>query len=205
VAYYGIFNSLSHTLIKITSPGVPDFYQGTELWDLNLVDPDNRRPVDFEKRMSFLQDISYRAETDILNLINELFSTREDGRIKLFLINRALQARKEKAEVFQKGRYIPIEAGGRFKEHIVAFARNHGDDWTITIAPRFLTALVKEGELPTGRQVWDDTCVLLPKGVPALWEDAITTRGIEGRETLLICEALKDFPVALLMSEVAEC
>jgi len=205
VSHYGIFNSLSQTLIKITSPGVPDFYQGTELWDLNLVDPDNRRPVDFRKRDSLLRDVSGRAQTDILKLITELLATREDGRIKLFLINRALQARKERAEVFQKGSYIPVEGGGRFKEHIVAFARNHEDDWTITITPRHLTALLKEGELPTGRQVWDDTHILLPKGVPALWKDAITTQVIEGRETLLIGDVLKDFPVALLMSEEEEC
>ena len=198
VSHYGIFNSLSQTLIKITSPGVPDFYQGTELWDLNLVDPDNRRPVDFEKRISLLRDIMDKS-------YKELLTSREDGRIKLFLINRALQARKERAEVFQKGSYIPIEAGGRFKEHIVAFARNYGDDWTITIAQRHLTALIKEGELPIGRQVWDDTHILLPKGVPALWKDAITTRGIEGRETLLIGDVLEHFPVALLMSEEAEC
>ena len=205
VSHYGIFNSLSQTLIKITSPGVPDFYQGTELWDLNLVDPDNRRPVDFRKRGSLLRDVSGRAQTDILKLITELLATREDGRIKLFLINRALQARKERADVFQKGSYIPVEGGGRFKEHIVAFARNHEDDWTITITPRHLTALLKEGELPTGRQVWDDTHILLPKGAPALWKDAITTQVIEGRETLLIGDVLKDFPVALLMSEEEEC
>lgn len=198
VSHYGIFNSLSQTLIKITSPGVPDFYQGTELWDLNLVDPDNRRPVDFEKRISLLRDImdtSYK----------ELLATREDGRIKLFLINRALQAGKERADVFQKGSYIPIEAGGRFKEHIVAFARNYGDDWTITIAQRHPTALIKEGELPIGRQVWEDTHILLPKGVPALWNDAITTQVIEGRETLLVGDVLEHFPVALLMSEEEKC
>jgi (1->4)-alpha-D-glucan 1-alpha-D-glucosylmutase len=198
VAYYGIFNSLSQTLIKITSPGVPDFYQGTELWDLNLVDPDNRRPVDFEKRISLLRDIMDTPH-------KELLATREDGRIKLFLIQRVLQARKDRAEVFQGGSYLPIEVGGRFKEHIVAFARNHGDRWAITIAPRLLTALVKEGELPTGKQVWDDTHILLPKGSPALWKDAITTRGIKGRETLLIGDVLEHFPVALLMSEGAEC
>lgn len=194
VSHYGIFNSLSQTIIKITSPGVPDFYCGTELWDLNLVDPDNRRPVDFEKRISLLRDImdtSYK----------ELLATREDGKIKLFLINRALQARKEKTEVFQKGSYIPIEAGGRFKEQIVAFARNQGDDWTITIAQRHPTALIKEGELPIGKQVWDDTHIILPKGVPAIWKDAITTQVIKGRETLLIGDVLEHFPVALLMSE----
>ena len=197
VSHYGIFNSLSQTLIKITSPGVPDFYCGTELWDLNLVDPDNRRPVDFEKRISLLRDIMNTS-------YKELLATREDGRIKLFLINRALQARKERADVFQKGSYIPIEAGGRFKEHVVAFARNHGDGWTITIAQRHLTALIKERELPIGRQVWEDTHILLPKGVPALWKDAITTQVIEGMETLLIGDVLEHFPVALLTSEVAE-
>lgn len=197
VSHYGIFNSLSQTLIKITSPGVPDFYQGTELWDLNLVDPDNRMPVDFEKRISLLRDIMNTS-------YKELLATREDGRIKLFLINRALQARKERADVFQKGSYIPIEAGGRFKEHVVAFARNHGDGWTITIAQRHLTALIKERELPIGRQVWEDTHILLPKGVPALWKDAITTQVIEGMETLLIGDVLEHFPVALLTSEVAE-
>lgn len=197
VSHYGIFNSLSQTLIKITSPGVPDFYQGTELWDLNLVDPDNRRPVDFEKRISLLRNIMDKS-------YKELLSTREDGRIKLFLIKRALQARKEGVEVFQRGSYIPIEVGGRFREHIVAFARNHGNTWAITIAPRLLTALIDEGELPTGRQIWDDTHILLPKGAPALWRDVITTQAIEGRETLLIGEMLKDFPVALLMSEEGE-
>lgn len=201
VAYYGIFNSLSQTLIKITSPGVPDFYQGTELWDLNLVDPDNRRPVDFEKRTSFLRDIRDKTQTDVLSLITELFSSKEDGRLKLFLICRALQARNEKAEVFQKGAYIPIEVGGRFKDHVVVLARRYRNAWAITIAPRLLTALMKEGEYPFGQQVWDDTRVVLPKGTPTLWKDIITGEAIKSEETLPINETLKHFPVALLMGE----
>jgi len=201
VAYYGIFNSLSQTLIKITSPGVPDFYQGTELWDLNLVDPDNRRPVDFEKRTSFLRDIRDKTQTDVLSLITELFSSKEDGRLKLFLICRALQARNEKAEVFQKGAYIPIEVGGRFKDHVVVLARRYRNAWAITIAPRLLTALMKEGEYPFGQQVWDDTRVVLPKGTPTLWKDIITGEVIKSEETLPINETLKHFPVALLMGE----
>lgn len=201
VAYYGIFNSLSQTLIKITSPGVPDFYQGTELWDLNLVDPDNRRPVDFEKRTAFLRDIRDKTQTDVLSLITELFSSKEDGRLKLFLICRALQARNEKAEVFQKGAYIPIEVGGRFKDHVVVLARRYRNAWAITIAPRLLTALMKEGEYPFGQQVWDDTRVVLPKGTPTLWKDIITGEAIKSEGTLPINETLKHFPVALLMGE----
>jgi maltooligosyl trehalose synthase (EC 5.4.99.15) len=86
IGYYGTFNSLSQVLLKITSPGIPDFYQGTELWDLNLVDPDNRRPVEFEKRKKFLQDITTKEKQDILGLIKELSANKADGRIKLFLI-----------------------------------------------------------------------------------------------------------------------
>jgi len=202
VAFYGMFNSLAQTLVKITSPGVPDFYQGTELWDLNLVDPDNRRPVDFEKRKSFLQDIKDKARTDILNLIAKLFSSKEDGRIKLFLIYRALGARKENLEVFQKGTYVPIEVGGKFKDHVIAFARNHENSWAITIAPRYLTALIKEGEHPLGHRVWGDTHIVVPEGAPSIWEDAITAQPIKAEKTLPIGEILKHFPVALLISEV---
>ena len=202
VAFYGMFNSLSQTLVKITSSGVPDFYQGTELWDLNLVDPDNRRLVDFEKRESFLRDIKDKARTDILKLIAKFFSSKEDGRIKLFLIYRALGARKENLEVFQKGTYVPIEVGGKFKGHVIAFARNHEKSWAITIAPRYLTAIIKEGEHPLGHRVWGDTHIVVPEGAPSLWEDAITAQPIKAKKTLPIGEILKHFPVALLISEV---
>jgi len=111
VSHYGIFNSLGQSLIKMTAPGVPDFYQGTELWDLSLVDPDNRRPVDFEKGKTILREIRAKSESDVLNLINELLGTKEDGRIKLFLIHRALMGRNEKQEIFQRGEYIPLEVG----------------------------------------------------------------------------------------------
>jgi len=204
VSHYGIFNSLSQTLIKITSPGVPDFYQGTELWDVNLVDPDNRRPIDFEKRRPFLRDIRDKAETDILNLIIELFSNKGDGRIKLFLIYRTLKARNENLEVFQKGTYIPLEVAGRFKDHIVAFARSHGKNWAVTITPRFLTTLIKEGEFPLGQQAWDDTYTVFPEGAPTLWKNAITAQVIKGEKTILIGEALRHFPATLLMSQEAK-
>jgi (1->4)-alpha-D-glucan 1-alpha-D-glucosylmutase len=201
VAYYGMFNSLSQTLIKSTSPGVPDFYQGTELWDLNLVDPDNRRPVDYKTRRSFLQDIKQRAGQDILQLIDELLSNKEDRKIKLFVIYRALQARRGNRAVFEQGRYIPLKVSGRLKDHIVAFARNHEENWAITIAPRFFTSLVGEGESPVGQDIWGDTHVLLPEGTPALWRDAMSRLVIKGEKTLPVGEVLEYFPVALLVSK----
>ncbi len=201
VAYYGIHNSLSQTLIKITSPGIPDLYQGTELWDLNFVDPDNRRPVDFEERKTLLWEIRDRVQMDILNLISELLSTAEDGRIKLFLIYRALGIRREKKELFQEGDYIPLKTGGRYKDHIIAFARDHGNAWAVTVAPRFLTPLIDEGQYPLGIEVWHDTCIFIPEGAPCLWKDAITAQTIRGEKTLMIGEVLRYFPAALLMSE----
>jgi len=201
VAHWGICNSLSQTLVKITCPGAPDFYQGTEFWDLNLVDPDNRRAVDFDKRMSFLRDIAGKAQKDVLKLIGELFSSKEDGRLKLFLICMALQARKREKDLFQKGSYIPIKAGGKCRDHVIAFARKHENTWAITIVPRFLTALIKDGEFPIGRQVWDNTYIFLPKGTPGLWKNALTAQVVQGEGTLLLSEAFNHFPAALLFNE----
>ena len=200
VAHYGIFNSLSQTLVKITTPGVPDFYQGTELWDLNLVDPDNRRPVDFEKREKYLQEIIDKEGGNILDLILELLATKEDGRIKLFLIYRALKVRKHMTDFFQKAPYIPMEVEGRFKKHIFSFARKDRGRWVLTITPRLLSSLIKEDEYPLGIKVWDDTSVVLSEDFPLLWEDAITSQSIKGSKTLLMGEVLKHFPIALLIS-----
>jgi (1->4)-alpha-D-glucan 1-alpha-D-glucosylmutase len=200
VAHFGIFNSLSQTLIKMTSPGVPDFYQGSELWDLNLVDPDNRRPVDFAKREACLAEIKTRMKTDILDLISELLSTREDGRIKLFLIQRVLTARKEKSDLFREGVYVPLEPAGSFKEQVIAYARHKKDQWAVTVAPRFLTALVGEGEDPLGMERWKDTRLVLPEEVPERWIDAVTGKEIRGGKELPAGEILAFFPAALLMS-----
>jgi (1->4)-alpha-D-glucan 1-alpha-D-glucosylmutase len=200
VAGYGIFNSLSQTLLKYTSPGVPDTYQGTELWDLSMVDPDNRRPVDYEQRFSFLKEIKEKAQIDILTLIDDLLSNKEDGRIKLFLTYKVLQSIKANLAVFQKGDYQPLEVSGNFKEHIVAFARNNGNKTIVVITPRFLTSLIKPGKYPLGEQVWQDTCVHLPPTASSTWQDAITDQKIQANGTLPVGEALKYFPVALLSS-----
>jgi (1->4)-alpha-D-glucan 1-alpha-D-glucosylmutase len=201
VSDYGLFNSLSQTLIKITAPGVPDFYQGSELWDLNLVDPDNRRPVDFEMRRSFLENVRKREDGETLDLIGELLSTKEDGRIKLFLIYRALRARNTHPQVFQKGAYVPLEAGGKLKDHVIAFGRNHGERSAVTVVPRFLTPVVKEGEYPLGQGVWGDTHIPFPDGISHRWTNVITDQSLHSTSILTVGEAFRHFPVALLMRE----
>lgn len=199
VATYGIYTSLSQPLIKITSPGVPDLYQGTELWDFSLVDPDNRRPVDFKKRERLLNDIITQAKDDLPTLLAELLTTREDGRIKLFLTWRALSARKRHGELFQKGSYIPLEVTGSLKDHVIAFARSYRGEWILTIAPRFLTAVVTSDKHPFGREVWEDTRIELSENAPTSWKDVFTAGCITSDKTLFIGDALKQFPVALLI------
>jgi (1->4)-alpha-D-glucan 1-alpha-D-glucosylmutase len=201
VAHYGVFNSLSQTLLKITAPGVPDFYQGTELWDFNLVDPDNRRPVDFGIRVQHLREIRRRIENDVLELIQELLGMKEDGRVKLFLIVQALNARKASANIFQKGTYKPLSVTGRFREHLIAFARRDASSWSVTVVPRFLTGLVEYGGLPLGPEVWQDTGVILPEPAPSLWRNMLTGQVLSGNQTLWAGEIFQHFPVALLMSE----
>jgi (1->4)-alpha-D-glucan 1-alpha-D-glucosylmutase len=201
VAHYGIFNSLSQSLLKITSPGIPDFYQGSELWDLNLVDPDNRRPVDFGRREALLKEITEKAERNITEMIPELLAQKEDGRVKLFLIHRALQARKERSLVFQNGAYIPLQTSGKWSRHVIAFAREYEGLWAISLAPRFLTSLIKEGEFPLGRPVWNDTHVILPEQVCSPWRDVISSKIVEGEKTLPMAEAFCSFPVALLFNQ----
>jgi len=199
-----MLNSLSQTLVKITSPGVPDFYQGTELWDMNLVDPDNRRPVDFEKRRAMLAGIREEEGSNIDRLIQDLLSTREDGRIKLFLIYRALKARNASRDIFREGDYLPLKAGGKFGHHVIAFARKYGQQWAVVIAPRFLSRLVQEGTFPLGSQVWQDTAVVMPDGAPAQWRNVITNEVLSLGNALPVGEVLLNFPVAMLMGEATE-
>jgi len=201
IAYYGILNSLSQTLVKISSPGLPDFYQGTELWDLHLVDPDNRRGVDFEKRHALLEQIQAKAEHNLLQLITDLISNSEDGRIKLFLIWRALSARGEFHPLFTGGSYMPLEGKGKYANHILAFARRQQNHWAVTIAPRLMTAVVPEGEWPLGEEIWEDTEVILPGNVPTKWENVFTDQIVTGDPSLRIGGVLRHFPVALLIGK----
>lgn len=201
IAFYGILNSLSQTLIKITSPGIPDFYQGTELWDLSLVDPDNRRPVDFALRQKYLTEIQQHIQADLSGFIPRLLETKEDGRIKLFLTIQALKTRTTYLEVFQQGTYIPLEVEGKFQDHIFAFARRTDQTTSITITPRFYTSLVEPDTYPIGEQIWSDTCLKLPTETSSTWRDTITNQTIQANGSLSIGQALQHFPVALLVSE----
>jgi len=199
ISHYGVLNALASTLVKMTAPGIPDFYQGCELWDLSFVDPDNRRPVDFEKRAAYLKELIRREDTDVLRLIEELLAQNGDGRLKLFLIHRSLRARSENPELFTRGSYEPLKPEGSRSENIIAFARRYNDLWAIAIVPRLTTALVSDGAYPLGRAVWGDDHISFFANEPRCWRNAITGQLLDAESPLYVGDVLKHFPVALLL------
>jgi len=201
IARYGLYNSLSQTLIKITAPGVPDFYQGCELMDLNMVDPDNRRSVDYAQRARFLEEIQFQTRTNVRSLIEELAANRFDGRLKLYLIAATLKIIIEHPRLYRDGSYVALQPAGRFHHHIVSFARHFGQMWSITVAPRFLTALVAENEDPLGAAVWQDTVIGLPDGAPVRWKNIFSNEVLTAENTLALSDTLAVFPAALLIGE----
>jgi len=201
VSFYGALNSLTQTLLKITAPGIPDFYQGTELWDLSLVDPDNRRPVDFEHRFALLKEIKRGLQTNPLELLAELKQNWRDGRLKLLLITQALATRNQNQALFEAGNYEPLEVLGPLSEHIVAFARRYDHATVIVVASRFFTPLLKAGTFQTGELVWgSDTYIELPADFPTSLIDSLTGQAIQAQDALPVSIALEHLPVALLIS-----
>ena len=201
VAYFGVFNSLAQTLIKITSPGVPDVYQGTELWDFSLVDPDNRRPVDFGLRQEAMQHLlAAGANGDLVGLCRDLLHKYHDGRIKMWLTMRALGMRAEHAAVFCSGSYVELATTGAKAEHVVAFARVLGDEAVLTAVPRLSYTLARGHEHPPIGDLWADTEIVLPRRFPGLFANAFTGQiaASSPGHTLSCREIFSDFPVALL-------
>jgi (1->4)-alpha-D-glucan 1-alpha-D-glucosylmutase len=201
VSIYGIYNSLSQVLLKVASPGVPDFYQGNELWDFNLVDPDNRRPVDYAYRISLLNEVTTSDLADPLGLIATLLKAPEDGRVKLFLTTKLLQARQAYGDVFTYGSYQPLTVSGQFADRIIAFARCYQNTTAIAMAPRFLTTVIKPSQLPIAHEIWQDTQIELPQNIGSTWKNAITGEMGTCSRSLLVGETFQHFPGALLIAQ----
>jgi (1->4)-alpha-D-glucan 1-alpha-D-glucosylmutase len=208
VAFFGRLNSLSQTLLKITSPGVPDFYQGAELWDLNLVDPDNRRAVDYTSRQKILAELKNGFESvgDASGtFFNSLLRDEKSGAMKLFLIWRALNFRNAHRDLFDSGDYVPRTATGDLQKHVCAFARTLKERTVIVIVPRLACGLMQGREvLPMGGDIWNDTTLRVPGALPGeLFRNVLTREMIPaieqgGTTALELRQALKSFPAALL-------
>src|SRR5271155_657519 len=185
LARLGAINSLSQLVLKLTVPGVPDIYQGGELWDFSLVDPDNRRPIDWEMRRVLLHEIADAS-------LGDLAANWQDGREKLFISYRLLELRRRHPALFAEGDYQPIEVEGERSAHICAFARNRGDESIVVAVPRLVRQLCGDGQTAD----WGATEIIVsPRGG---WQDVLTGREMSGRDRIRASELLGDFPVSVL-------
>ncbi|HEY1931956.1 MAG TPA: malto-oligosyltrehalose synthase [Acetobacteraceae bacterium] len=187
----GAVNGLAQTLLKLTSPGVPDFFQGTEFWDLSLVDPDNRRPVDLAARHAALREAAP---------LPRLAGSWRDGRVKQALIARITTLRRAAPALFARGDYRPVEVRGPLADHVVAFLRTLGDAVCLTVVPRLPSRMVGDDDaIGLGARVWGETELLLPHGLSVL-HDVLSDREFGGSGGVLpVRRVLGGLPVAVLV------
>ena len=208
VARYGLYNSLSQLALKISAPGVPDFYQGTELWSFHLVDPDNRGPVDYRIRSEMAEELRStlnRLGPDRAEFVRGLFEQVHDARVKMYTIMVGLEYRRLHPELFQQGEYLPLECGGSKKQHVCAFARLYQHKALVVVVPRLVATLHPDGKHPPmGPSVWEDTWIAAPPW-PTLGEfrhlltgEIMSAESLNGRRVLPLARVLNHAPVALL-------
>ena len=199
IARPGLWNALSRVLVHFTAPGTPDLYQGDELWNFSLVDPDNRRPVDYEERERMLSALDTQfgdAEGARAKGVQELLMHAEDARIKLYVTQRLLHARRNHPQVFS-GTYAPVVAQGAHASHVVAYTRTGGAESAVVLATRLPRTLTGGAEPPIGT-VWGDTTVVLPAGQ---WTCELSGRATTSSgQPQPLRELLGSLPVALFIS-----
>jgi (1->4)-alpha-D-glucan 1-alpha-D-glucosylmutase len=208
LTFFGQFNSLAQVLLKITAPGVPDFYQGTELWDLNLVDPDNRQPVDYATRRARLRELKEGLErfgAEPRRRMEALLRESATGQVKLFVIAQALACRQRWRSVFDSGEYRPLAVRGPNRDHVCAFARVYEGQAVLTIVPRLVCGLTRGAEaFPTGDTIWRDTFLEIAScGVAGGFRNVLTNERLAavqsaGSAELAVGRVLALLPVALL-------
>jgi (1->4)-alpha-D-glucan 1-alpha-D-glucosylmutase len=191
VARAAAVTSLAQLVLKLTVPGVPDIYQGGELWDFSLVDPDNRRPVDWDTRCALIDEMDAARPAD-------LSAHWPDGREKLFTTRRLLTLRRTHPELFAAGDYQPLELLGGQSRHLCAFARNYGGVSLVVAVPRLVHQLCRGGETAD----WSDAALVLPAN--GVWQDVFTLRRLDRRDRMPAAELFADFPVAVLIGTVCD-
>jgi malto-oligosyltrehalose synthase len=188
---YGIVNSLVQTILKFTCPGIPDLYQGTEMWDLSLVDPDNRRRVNYQTRIA----ASGRNQP-----IMDLWEQRDNAEIKLRLTQKLLELRKTFKELFHHGEYLPLSVSGTYRDHILAFQRIYGQQRVIVVVP-IHSAAVSPAQTSPFTIEWKDTAVSIDGGMADTMTDLVSDKMIAAKKEMNIRELFSRFPMSVLFSE----
>jgi 4-alpha-glucanotransferase len=196
LADFGIVNSLAQVLLKFTCPGVPDIYQGTMTWDLSLVDPDNRRSVEYGEVSKQLSSWANREDNE--PLIQDLWRTRYDAQIKHWLVHRLLQIRQRDQQVFKEAFYIPLSISGKYQDHVVAFARRFKQTWYIVAVPLNLPQLCKSQSCDVRAIDWKDTVVVLPKEAPAEFKSLLVPYVGKQKTGIPVSTAFHQLPVSLI-------
>jgi (1->4)-alpha-D-glucan 1-alpha-D-glucosylmutase len=208
IAEIGTINALAQVALKLTVPGVPDIYQGCEGWDLSLVDPDNRRPVDFGRHSKQLSDLSGRFDNDPLALAKGLLGSWPDGAIKVFITWRLLSLRRDEPSLFADGAYHPAIATGSRADNIVAFVREHEGRRILTVVPRLVASMMGDAEgPPVGPGSWGDTTVVINGvGGSRHWRNVFTGQEVVERDeaggaALDIVSVLDSFPIGVFVND----
>lgn len=196
LAPHGAINSITQMLLKVTAPGIPDFYQGTELWSFTLVDPDNRANIDFEQRTRLFDDITHLRDTPDGDSARDLLGDWQDGRIKLLLTALALRFRASHRAVFEHGEVVPLQASGPAAAHVFAFARRVEGRACITVLPRWSASLGDTAIVQPGQ--WGDTTIPLPADLRNAWHDALTNSTLPAADALYAQSLFTYLPFALL-------
>jgi (1->4)-alpha-D-glucan 1-alpha-D-glucosylmutase len=208
IAKAGMYNSIAQLVLKIASPGVPDFYQGNDLWAFDLVDPDNRRAVNYDVRRQMLKGLQEQAGRDKAALVERLRENLCDGAIKLYVTSEALRFRREHRDLFAQGSYTALAAEGNRARHVVAFSRAIAAQTLIAVTGRFFLKLCNSHNKPIG-DVWGNTTVALPKKTAHMrfrdifTGDTITAEERDGSLFLPVNKVFSRCPVALLFAESA--
>jgi (1->4)-alpha-D-glucan 1-alpha-D-glucosylmutase len=213
IAYFGMLNSLSQLLIKLTVPGVPDIYQGNESWEFNLVDPDNRRAIDYRERLRRIEKLNestHYDEKQRTRYAQEIAANMYDGRAKMYVTWKVLGLRSQQPELFRRGDYAPLQIVGTRAKHALAFTRRLGNARAVITVPRLCYQLVgNEQRLPTGIDVWGDTAIQTIEPANTPFRNVLTGEhvGLESRDdraVIRISSVLNAFPVAVLLNAQGE-
>jgi (1->4)-alpha-D-glucan 1-alpha-D-glucosylmutase len=212
LAAYGACNGYAQILMKMISPGIPDFFQGTELWQFALTDPDNRRPVDYQKITKLFSQLNAgglngeepNAQQSNSQLLRDMLMNWKDGLLKLYLIKQTLNYRAAQRELFMRGDYVALETSADKRENVCAFARSRQNVWAITAVPRLASKLAKPGGFPTGRDSWGEGKLMLPARAPSTWKNLFTGETLEvpkGARALQLADVFASLPFAILVHE----